>query len=86
MKTATPTLESAPKRNGDVLLRCGEIPDSASQPTRHGVQLAMHALLRRLSEGRNLGPLVVLVAVVIYSLLSPYLPAPIHDYIYHIAH
>jgi hypothetical protein len=46
----------------------------------------MQHIFEYLREGRNLGPLSVLVLVLIYSLLSPHLPAPIHDYIYHIAH
>ena len=51
-----------------------------------GVKLAMERILQHLREGRNLGPLSMLVLVLLYSLLSPHLPAPIHDYIYHIAH
>ncbi len=43
-------------------------------------------ILQHLREGRNLGPLAVLLIVLIYSLLSPHLPTPIHDYIYSIAH
>ncbi len=55
-------------------------------PVGSGVKLAMQQIFRHLREGRNIGPMSVLVLVVIYSLLSPHLPAPIHDYIYHIAH
>jgi hypothetical protein len=48
------------------------------------VQLVMHGVFTYLRQGRNLGPISVLLIVLIYSLLSPHLPAPIHDYIYHI--
>jgi hypothetical protein len=59
----------------------------ATTETRgHGVNLPMERILQHLREGRNLGPLSILVFVLLYSLLSPHLPAPIHDYIYHIAH
>jgi hypothetical protein len=51
-----------------------------------GVKSGMERILQHLREGRNLGPLSILVFVLLYSLLSPHLPAPIHDYIYHIAH
>lgn len=46
----------------------------------------MARIFHHLGEGRNAGPLSVLALVLIYALLSPYFPAPIHDYIYHIAH
>jgi len=52
----------------------------------NGVKLAMERILRHLREGRNLGPLSLLLLMLLYSFLSPHLPAPIHDYIYRIAH
>jgi len=48
--------------------------------------LAGHLILGYLSDSRNLGPLSVLIILAIYSLLSPLLPAPVHEYIYHILH
>jgi hypothetical protein len=86
METTTPILETATKGKTDPLPRYRGPVNSASRPERRGVQLAMHQMLHHLREGRNLGPLSVLLAVLIYSLLSPHLPAPIHDFIYHIAH
>jgi hypothetical protein len=50
------------------------------------VKSGMERIFQHLREGRNLGPLSILALVLIYSLLSPHLPAPIHNYIYHIAH
>ncbi len=50
------------------------------------VQLGMGRILQYVRDGRNLGPLSVLLIVAIYSLLSSHLPTPIHDYIYHILH
>jgi hypothetical protein len=46
----------------------------------------MEPILQRLRQGSTLGPLCVFALVLIYSLLSSRLPAPIHAYIYHIAH
>src|ERR1700679_3504569 len=86
METATPTLEPATKREQIALPRCGPERESATRPALHRVQLVMQSILQHFRDWRNLGPLSVLLLVVIYSLLSPYLPAPIHDYIYHIAH
>jgi len=50
------------------------------------VKLGMDRILQYMRDGRNLGPLSVLLVVVIYSLLSSHLPTPIHDCIYHIVH
>jgi hypothetical protein len=85
METATSSPEHA--THPDVTLPTNGRPSlfaSAAHTSR--VKLIMQRLFQYLSEGRNTGPLLVLVIVLIYSLLSPHLPAPIHDYIYHIAH
>lgn len=50
------------------------------------VKLGMQSVLQYLRKGKNLGPLTVFAIVLIYALLSPHLPAPLRDYIYHIAH
>ncbi len=87
--TPTPKATQAPSRapDTDVTLPWdGKGPIYAGVRYVHGVKLAMQHIFEYLREGRNLGPLSVLVLVLIYSLLSPHLPAPIHDYIYHIAH
>jgi hypothetical protein len=62
-----------------------ELP-ATTETGGQGVKLPMERILQHLREGRNLGPLSILIFVLLYSLLSPHLPAPIHDYIYHIAH
>jgi hypothetical protein len=53
-------------------------------PSKFG--LGGHRILSYLSDSRNLGPISVLIILAIYSLLSPLLPAPVHEYIYHILH
>ncbi len=69
------------------LPRFGEKDEVTTTSHPSGVKLAMAQIIRYMRDGRNLGPLSVLLIVALYSLLlSPHLPAPIHDYIYHIAH
>jgi hypothetical protein len=86
METATPVRNAATNSERSTLPKNGFERVDTTHSEVSGVQLGMQQILHHLREGRNLGPLMVLLAVLIYSLLSPYLPAPIHDYIYHIAH
>lgn len=89
METATPLREVVSEMHSsyvETLPTIEEQQDVATTPHRNGVQLTMQQMLHHLREGRNLGPLTVLLIVLIYSLLSPHLPAPVHEYIYHIAH
>ena len=43
-------------------------------------------IFHHLREGRNVGPLSVLLMLLAYFWLSPLLPATVHEYIYHILH
>jgi len=61
----------------DMIIRANMEPKSS---------LSMERILRRMHEGRILGPLSVLMILLLYSLLSPLLPSTVHEYIYHILH
>jgi len=85
METATPVSEHAP--DTDVTLRTnGSGKRFAIVPRLAKIKLAMDRFFRNMAKPQTVGPLTVFLIVVIYSLLSPHLPAPIHDYIYHILH
>lgn len=53
-----------------------------SKAQKPALRMIPHFLL----EGRNLGPLSVLLILLLYSLLSPLLSPAIHEYISHILH
>lgn len=48
----------------------------------YGVHTTMQQ--RILQHGSTIGPITVLVILVVYSLLSPLLPASFHEYVRHI--
>ncbi len=50
------------------------------------VRAAMDRIMHHLREGSTLGPLSVLLILLMYTLVSPFLPQVFHDYVYHILH
>src|SRR5260370_42036373 len=80
--TATRLPEAASQIGTTPLPKNGDVLEIYAVGHPSVVKLGMDRVLQYVRDGRNLGPLSVLLIVALYSLLNPHLPAPIHDYIY----
>lgn len=75
------SVQTAPRKKGRTIedLRIDHSPSRTDGSV-------MQRIRQQLREGGTLGPLMVLVILITYALVSPQLPVAFHEYVYHILH